>query len=766
MRTAVRRAQLQQVAHAGKTGPNNPATAAVSMPVLNHGLQASDSSDSLQIFARAASAAASVARTIANLGADTSPTHKGSAGDDSPGRGTNSTSISDAEWMEVVRFHGVSSDVTNKFLHQARARFTESAQFQVVIGFLVCVNALMIGIDTDLVGYPDDDPLKLAMFVGEHIFCVIWCVEMFIYFYCEGLRAYFASGWNLMDFSLVVVAVTTNWLLPLIGGNGSSGGLLGSMTTLRMVRLLRLVRLMKLMRMFRELWLIVNGFLKAIRLLSFALLLLACVIYVSAIFMTMSVGHVCDTQFAEWSACHEYWGNVPSSMFSLFQVTTTDLWNMELIRPATQKQWWIPIFILLYFMMTTFGVVNVMVAVIVENTVEAAMAQRDAERQAAETRLFQELRGFKDIFIEADEDQSGVVDVVEFTEMMNNPMVTGMLKKSGIPIHDPLRLFEYLSDGGETLSISTFIAGVMQLQQPPSNYEMRNALSSVPAILGKWRRMEDAMSQVVGHLDPSMEFHLTRTTSRVASPHSTSSKHRLQRTVSSDNSVPGCAPSLPDVVEPRLPPGQHDCGDGAGKVGDCDGVPADTHLSSDTESTLADFARVQHSVAKCQRWLDQLERDMSSILGNMMVSDEAESPYPRELDAGGSHLHQMKASTALLHDHSLGRSTQDVVPALTLASAANAEMEESEDTDGVAFVPEAQVVDADPGGALVDLAYVQEVIAAQNHIVQQAESLLRQMQQMETILSADVDETATQPAATAAAGTAPAATSCLNVQSE
>ena len=118
----------------------------------------------------------------------------------------------------------------------------------------------------------------------------------------------------------------------------ASSGTLKALSALRVLRLARLVRVIRIMRAFKELWLLVQGLINAFRSLFWVLLLLAVVIYCVAIFITISVGQRCESDpyvavgDVIWTRpmypdCAEYFGNVPASMYTLFQVLTLDRWS-------------------------------------------------------------------------------------------------------------------------------------------------------------------------------------------------------------------------------------------------------------------------------------------------------------------------------------------------------------------------------------------------------------------------------------------------------
>ena len=145
-------------------------------------------------------------------------------------------------------------------------------------------------------------------------------IEFLLKFYALLFR-YFCFGWNLLDFFLVCLSVNDAWVMPFIG---MEGGGMKSLSVLRMARMLRLARLIRLMRAFKELWLIVSGFIASLKTLSWVCMLLGIVLYLYGIFMTLMVGKNCgeNAMFGDWENCAPMFGNVLESMWTMFQVIT------------------------------------------------------------------------------------------------------------------------------------------------------------------------------------------------------------------------------------------------------------------------------------------------------------------------------------------------------------------------------------------------------------------------------------------------------------
>ncbi len=83
--------------------------------------------------------------------------------------------------------------------------------------------------------------------------------------------------------------------------------------------------------MFHELWLLVSGLVGSVKTLLWVGLLLTGVVYASAIFLTSEVGHhpgyerEVSYDGSTWQV-KEYFGTVPRSMLTLWQITTLDSW--------------------------------------------------------------------------------------------------------------------------------------------------------------------------------------------------------------------------------------------------------------------------------------------------------------------------------------------------------------------------------------------------------------------------------------------------------
>lgn len=412
--------------------------------------------------------------------------------------------------------------------------------FSVTMGVLIVLNSIMLGVDTDVNRDDATFGAKVAFLILESLFTVVWIVEMFVRIHYMRW-GYFKNAWTLLDLALVLISIVSAWVEPFITGFASGAGKDGEdpswLRWVRLARVLRLLRLVKLARMFPELWLIINGFIQALRTLGWVLLMLFLVIYTGGIFMTIIVGHDCDDTWRDWDICEELFGTVYKTMYTLFQVMTFESWSMVVARPVIYEKWWLVIFFMSFLMLTSFGLLNIIVGVVVENTLAAANEKKLAEEEEKERKMREELMTLKTIFEEADEDGNGCMDISEFTRIMNRPDVKHKCKSLQLPVEYPERLFEIIDedDSGE-ITIIEFIEGAMMLKEAPSNVDMRTALMQIQQLVQKVARVEGCFSAL------AQEFPEAGFRHAISPTHSSKEKRRVQHQESRDD---GSVPSTP-----------------------------------------------------------------------------------------------------------------------------------------------------------------------------------------------------------------------------
>ncbi|CAK8994804.1 Cation channel sperm-associated protein 1 (CatSper1) [Durusdinium trenchii] len=392
--------------------------------------------------------------------------------------------VADDEFQEILQEQGVADIKTEEEEVTPRVQLVETTEFESGIGVMIAINAVLMGFEVDLAKTGD-----IGWIIVENFFCILWITEMLLKLRALRLE-YFWSPFNLLDFALVLLAIAEAWIIPfLLPSTGGPSGL-GVIRIVRIMRMLRLLRLIRLMKLFKNLWLIIVGFRESLSTLFWVIMLLTVVIYVFAIFLRYTLNCL-SSQFEDWNECEEYFGSMPAAMYTMFQVITLESWSQVFARPIVRKQPAFLIFFLLFLFLTTFGILNIIVGVIVENTLNAAKQNQELQERRMQRQLRQELESIRRLFEEADADGSGTLEKTEFIDILNDPVVQATLTRMEIPIDDPGALFEILDpQGNDSLSFPTFAQGVLRVKGPPTQLDMKTMQLGVTSISKRVTKVE------------------------------------------------------------------------------------------------------------------------------------------------------------------------------------------------------------------------------------------------------------------------------------
>lgn len=230
------------------------------------------------------------------------------------------------------------------------AHWVESTRVQWFVVALIVINAITLGLETS------ENVLSIAgdwLLAIDGVILTVFVAEISVKLYAYRWR-FFTSGWNVFDFVIVGIA-----LLPASG-------------PLAILRALRVLRVLRLVSMVPSLRLVVESLLRAIPGIASIAALMSLIFYVFAVMATALFG----------DAYPDWFGSVGASMYSLFQVMTLESWSMGIVRPVMETHPLAWLFFLPFILITTFTVLNLFIAIIV-NTMQNLQGAAHAREQDA-----------------------------------------------------------------------------------------------------------------------------------------------------------------------------------------------------------------------------------------------------------------------------------------------------------------------------------------------------------------------------------------------
>jgi voltage-gated sodium channel len=235
------------------------------------------------------------------------------------------------------------------------ADFVCSQPFQRFIVGVILLNAVTLGLETSASVMASYGPFLLAL---DQLIIAIFVAELVARLIAFG-PSFFRGGWNWFDF--IVVGIS---LIPAAG----------NLSVLRSLRILRVLRLISVVPQMRT---VVGALLAAIPSMGTVAILLALIFYVAAVMATKLFG----ASFPDW------FGTIGGSMYSLFQIMTLESWSMGIVRPVMDAYPFAWLFFIPFILVTTFAVLNLFVAIIVDGMQAVHQAEnKEAEEQAHEER--------------------------------------------------------------------------------------------------------------------------------------------------------------------------------------------------------------------------------------------------------------------------------------------------------------------------------------------------------------------------------------------
>ncbi|WP_417580419.1 ion transporter [Pelagibacterium sp.] len=233
------------------------------------------------------------------------------------------------------------------------ALLLSSRRWEQFIIAVIIVNAITLGLETSPEVMAAIGPVLMGL---DAIILTIFVVEIVLRLYAHGLK-FFRDPWSIFDFAIVSIA-----LIPASG----------PFTVLRALRILRVLRLISVVPSLRK---VIGGLVASLPGIASIFVLLMLVFYVFAVMATKLYA----ASFPEW------FGSIPASFYTLFQVMTLESWSMGIVRPVMEVHPTAWIFFVPFIGATAFTVLNLFIGVIVS----AMQEEHDSEA----TTQRQELRG-------------------------------------------------------------------------------------------------------------------------------------------------------------------------------------------------------------------------------------------------------------------------------------------------------------------------------------------------------------------------------------
>jgi voltage-gated sodium channel len=234
------------------------------------------------------------------------------------------------------------------------ARVVYSSQFELVIAFIILVNAVALALLT----MPEIDPeTRNTLSELDKFALYIYLVELIMRLVSYGKRPweFFRQGWNVFDFTIVVL---------------SFGIFTGETIILRLLRIFRLIRIF---RFLPEVRVLTSSVVKSLP----PLMSVGVLIFLALFIYGMAGVYLFGEQLPD------SWGNITLALTSLFILLTLENFPNYLEEAVAISSWALP-FYLSYIFIVVFTVLNVLIGIVLNAMDEAREENKERKRKMIE----------------------------------------------------------------------------------------------------------------------------------------------------------------------------------------------------------------------------------------------------------------------------------------------------------------------------------------------------------------------------------------------
>jgi len=260
----------------------------------------------------------------------------------------------------------------------------------------------------------------------EHVFLSIFCIEVALRITAFSW-GFFTDPWNCIDFVVVAIGIVDWGFLIVAGSNGNS-----AFTAVRLVRIFRIIRLFGF---FDRLSKLVEAFIGAMKDVVWVAMLVVIIVYIFAILTCSFYGNSKELDDAGFDS-GKFFGTVPKSMATLFQIMTLDGWMSEIVHPVGDVYPFAWFVFLLWCCIGALGLLNLMTAIFIDSL--TALSRKESKKQKGEihTKRSRALKMVKQLFLDFDVNHDCTLDNEEMEkvlgEMANNQEITQTFDECGI----------------------------------------------------------------------------------------------------------------------------------------------------------------------------------------------------------------------------------------------------------------------------------------------------------------------------------------------
>jgi len=216
----------------------------------------------------------------------------------------------------------------------------------------------------------------------------------------------------------------------------------------------------------------------------------------SLVFVTSLTAHV-EVSAADRVLVEDirtYFRDLPTSMLTLFMSITGGVNYIVVVEILGEVSALMVIFFLLFFILSSMAVMNVITSIFVSDAIEVAQQDRDIRMRADTERWRRQLAIFTELWNEVDTNGSGTISCAQLEVAMKRPEVVALFNLFELDIIDVVSFFESLdTDHSGHVGREEFVTGCLRMRGHGNLLDIETSIHDVKRLARDMWKMQKSL---------------------------------------------------------------------------------------------------------------------------------------------------------------------------------------------------------------------------------------------------------------------------------